>query len=119
MTVESRGGGTAQGEVQVRNVRTEQESNLAETVIDLGGDIVRFGFSLITLPFSIIPTEPRQHLRNATRELLYAVASAPGEVADVAGEVVKDWARDTGAEVPEHHAPHDEMSSASAGGTKK
>lgn len=103
-----------EGEVRVRNVRAERTQSLAGTLANVGGGVARLGFSVVTLPVALLPAEPRQHLRNASRELLYAAAMLPGELAQIAGDVIDDWAQQTGAEVPKQ-APHDEMAPASGG----
>lgn len=81
-----------EGEVRVRNVRPVQNESLLGKVTQLGTGAVEFGLSLMTMPLNILPAESRQHLRNAARELLYAVTSLPGSLADAATEAVKDWA---------------------------
>lgn len=101
---------TEQGEVRVRNVRTQRSGNAMESVVEFGGGVVRLGFSLITLATSILPRESRQHMRNGFVETLYAIASLPGDLVEIGGVSVEDWAREVGVEVS--HAPKDEMATA-------
>lgn len=99
------------GEVRVRSVRARRNDSFAETAMEFGGGVVRLGFSVFTLPLALLPPESRQHMRNATRELMYAFASLPGDFADIAGREVERWA-DEGDDVvppPPARAPMDEM----------
>ncbi len=105
------------GEVRVRSVRTQRNDSFMESAMEFGGGVVRLGFSVFTLPFALLPTETRGHMRNATQELMYAFASLPRDFADVAGAAIEDWAAETddpaaaAATAAPHapHAPHDEM----------
>lgn len=103
------------GEVRVRSVRTRREDSFMESAMELGGGVVRLGFTLFTLPFALLPSESRQHMRNATRELMYAFASLPADFADIAGREIERWAEESDpapapapSSVP--HAPQDEFS---------
>jgi hypothetical protein len=107
-----------QGEVRVRNVTTQRSDSFLESATEFAGGIFRLGFSVATLPFALLPRESRQHMRNATRELMYAFATLPRDFADVAGEAIEDWARDADTPPTSHHAPRDEIKSAPVGGRK-
>ena len=99
------------GEVRVRNVRTRQSESVVEQAVEFGGGIVRLGFSVFTLPLALLPSESRQHMQNATKELMYAFASLPGEFANIAGQAIEDWAGEKDdAPVASGKAPKDEMS---------
>lgn len=102
-----------QGEVRVRNVAPRQRSeSLIETAAEFGGGVVRLGFSVLTLPFAALPPDSRQHMRNATRELMYAFAELPRNFAETAGEAIEDWAKDANAmpsDAGKRHAPRDEI----------
>ncbi len=98
------------GEVRVRSVRTRRNDSFVESAMELGGGVVRVGFSLFTLPFALLPAESRQHMRNATKELMYAFASLPGDFADVAGKEIEKWAAEGGEAPVARTAPKDELS---------
>ena len=98
------------GEVRVRSVRTRRNDSFVESAMEFGGGVVRLGFSVFTLPFALLPSESRQHMQNATRELMYAFASLPGDFAEIAGKEIERWAAegdDTPVAAP--HAPKDEL----------
>lgn len=100
-----------QGEVRVRSVRTSRSNSFAETAMEFGGGVVRLGFGLFTLPLALLPPESRQHMHNATKELMYAFASLPRDFADAAGGAIEEWAEE--GEEPAasvKHAPKDELS---------
>ena len=97
----------AQGEVRVRNVRTRRNDSLVESAVEFGGGLVRIGFSLATLPLALLPSESRQHMRNATKELMYAFATLPRDFADVARGAIDEWADE--ADGSAKKAPHDEV----------
>jgi hypothetical protein len=97
------------GEVRVRSVRTQRSGSFLESAVEVGGGVVRFGYSLLTLPFALLPKESRAHMHNATKELMYAVASLPRDFADAAGAAVEDWAKETDAEAKPAKAPKDEI----------
>jgi hypothetical protein len=100
-----------QGEVRVRNVRTQRSGSAVESVVEFSGGLVRLGFSLITLATSILPRESRQHMRNGFVEAMYAIASLPRDLVEIGGSTVEDWAREVGVEVP-MKAPKDEIATA-------
>jgi hypothetical protein len=82
----------AEGEVRVRNVRTEQSGgNLLNSVMEGGGNIIRVALGIITLPLSILPPEPREQVRNAMQDTIMAVAAFPANWADVVTKAVEDW----------------------------
>jgi len=81
----------AEGEVRVRNVRTQQSGNLLNSVMEGGGNIIRVALGIITLPLSILPPEPREQVRNAMQDTIMAVASFPANWADVVTKAVEDW----------------------------
>lgn len=95
------------GEVRVRSVRTRKNDSFVESAMEFGGGVVRLGFSVFTLPFALLPTESRAHMRNATKELMYAFASLPKDFADIAGKAVEEWAAET--DTPAKGAPKDEI----------
>lgn len=97
-----------QGEVRVRSVRTQRSDNLVESAVEFGGGIVRMGLSVATLPLALLPSTSRQHLRNAAKEALHAVAGLPGDLAKVAGTAIEDWAAKADADTVKV-APKDEM----------
>jgi hypothetical protein len=96
-----------QGEVRVRSVSTRRSDSFIESAVEFGGGIVRVGFSVFTLPLALLPSESRQHVRNAAKEIMYAFAGLPGDIASVAGKAVEDWANDGEAVVKT--APKDEL----------
>lgn len=98
-----------QGEVRVRNVGTRRTDSFVETAVEFGGGLVRLGFSVLSLPLAVLPTETRGHMRNASKELMYAFATLPRDFADVAGEAIEEWAAE-GDKVA-GKAPKDELSS--------
>lgn len=98
-----------QGEVRVRNVGTRRNDSLIETAVEFGGGLVRLGLSVVTLPLAVLPTETRGHMRNATKELLYAIATLPRDFADVASEAIEEWAAE--GEKADAKAPKDELTS--------
>jgi hypothetical protein len=98
-----------QGEVRVRTVRTARSGNLIETVVGFGGGIARVGLSVITLPLAVLPAESRQHLRNAAKEALSAIASLPGDLAKVASTAIDEWAANAENETAAKTAPKDEL----------
>lgn len=118
MTTGTQSGTASEGEVRVRNVRTEtnESGGLIQTVANLGGGVVRLGFAIGTLPLAILPADTRHYLGNAARELLHTAASLPREMAKAATEALEEWSKDTGAEMPS--APKDEMESQSPKGKK-
>ncbi len=87
------------GEVQIRNVPAAQSNSTLETIMEIGGGIARFGFSLFTLPLALLPPVSRQHMRNATRELLYAFATLPRDFAEIAGAEIEQWACEADSDV--------------------
>ncbi|MFV9503242.1 MAG: hypothetical protein AB4911_01615 [Oscillochloridaceae bacterium umkhey_bin13] len=99
------------GEVRVRSVRTRRSDSVVEQAMEFGGGIVRLGFSVFTLPLALLPTESRQHMRNATQELMYAFASLPADFAEIAGKEIEKWAAepDGAPAAAAAHAPKDEM----------
>lgn len=113
---------TTEGEVRVRNVRTESSNSagLVQAVADLGGGVLRLGLAVGTLPLSILPADLRHYIGNAAREIVYAAASLPREMAKAANEALEEWSQETGTEMPSK-APKDEMerAPASKGGSKK
>jgi hypothetical protein len=99
------------GEVRVRSVRTKRNDSIVEQAMELGGGVVRVGFSLFTLPLALLPSESRQHMRNATKELMYAFASLPADFANIAGKEIEKWAAETDKDaVVVATAPKDELS---------
>ncbi|MCU0491583.1 MAG: hypothetical protein MUD01_08345 [Chloroflexaceae bacterium] len=101
------------GEVRVRNVVSRRNDSFVEAATEFGGGIVRLGFSVLSLPLAVLPRETRGHMRNATRELMYAFATLPRDFADVANEAIEDWARaGDDVDTPPRHAPRDEMAKA-------
>jgi hypothetical protein len=99
-----------QGEVRVRSVSTRRSDSFAESAVEFGGGVVRLGFSVFTLPFALLPGQSRQHMRNATKELMYAFAGLPRDFADVAGAAIEDWAAQSDDVAPAAQAPKDELS---------
>jgi hypothetical protein len=97
-----------QGEVRVRSVRTQRSDNFVASAVEFGGGIIRAGLSVATLPLALLPNESRQHLRNATKEVLYAVAGLPGDFAKVANTAIDDWAAKTDGDAAAT-APKDEL----------
>jgi hypothetical protein len=97
------------GEVRVRSVRTRRNDSFVEQAMEFGGGVVRLGFSVFTLPLALLPGESRTHMRNATKELMYAFASLPKDFADVAGAAIEDWAAETDGPAPAKKAPKDEI----------
>ncbi|NWF79663.1 MAG: hypothetical protein HXY37_06375 [Chloroflexi bacterium] len=98
------------GEVRVRNVRTRRNDSFMESAMEFGGGVVRLGFTVFTLPLALLPPESRNHMRNATKELMYAFASLPRDFADIAGEAIEDWAAEKGEPAAaKTKAPKDEM----------
>jgi hypothetical protein len=98
-----------QGEVRVRSVRTRRSDSFVESAVEFGGGVVRLGFSVFTLPFSLLPSESRQHMRNATKELMYAFAGLPADFANIAGEEIEKWAAKSDDDIPVKIAPNDEI----------
>ncbi|NTV65046.1 MAG: hypothetical protein HGA65_16170 [Oscillochloris sp.] len=98
-----------QGEVRVRSVRTARSNNLVETVVAFGGGIARVGLSVVTLPLTVLPADSRQHLRNAAKEALSAVASLPGDLAKVADSAIDEWVAKADSEAEAKTAPKDEL----------
>jgi hypothetical protein len=96
-----------QGDVRVRSVRTQQSSNLVDSAVQFGGGILRTGLSVATLPLALLPGESRQHLRNAAKEVLYAFAGLPGDLAKAANTAIDEWAAKTEGETTA--APKDEL----------
>jgi hypothetical protein len=97
------------GEVRVRSVRTRRNDSFVESAMEFGGGVVRVGFSVFTLPLALLPPESRQHMRNATKELMYAFASLPGDFADIAGKEIEKWAAEGGETPVVKIAPKDEL----------
>lgn len=98
------------GEVRVRSVRTRRSDSFVESAMEFGGGVVRLGFSLFTLPFALMPSETRGHLRNATHELMHAFATLPGDFAEIAGRPIEEWAAETDDPLPPAQtAPRDEI----------
>lgn len=97
-----------QGEVRVRNVSTKRSSNIVGSVFEFGGGLVRMGLTVLSLPLGVLPSETRQHFRNATRELLYAAVTLPREFVDSASEAIENWANETESDTPQK-APNDEL----------
>ncbi len=81
-----------EGEVRVRSVPVRRSDSFVESAMEFGGGIARLGFSLFTLPLALLPQESRQHMRNATKELMYAFASLPRDFAEIAGKSIEKWA---------------------------
>ncbi|WP_028459401.1 hypothetical protein [Chloroflexus sp. Y-396-1] len=81
-----------EGEVRVRSVPVRRSDSFVESAMEFGGGIARLGFSLFTLPLALLPPESRQHMRNATKELMYAFASLPRDFAEIAGKSIEKWA---------------------------
>ncbi|MEI8308318.1 MAG: hypothetical protein WCF99_14770 [Chloroflexales bacterium] len=98
-----------QGEVRVRSVRTQRSGNLVESVVGFGSGIVRMGISVATLPFALLPGVSRQHLENATKEVLYAFAGLPGDLAKAASTVIEEWAAKADGDGAAKTAPKDEL----------
>ncbi|MBX0330788.1 hypothetical protein K2Z83_24325 [Oscillochloris sp. ZM17-4] len=96
-----------QGDVRVRSVRTQRSDSFVESAVEFGGGVLRMGLSVATLPFALLPSESRQHLRNATKEVMYAFAGLPGDLAKVASTAVEDWAAKTDGAAKT--APKDEL----------
>lgn len=99
-----------QGEVRVRSVRTRRSDSLLESAVEFGGGVVRLGLSVAALPLALLPSDSRQHLRNATKEVLHAFAGLPGDLAKVADTAIEDWAAKTDGVTPKT-APKDELTS--------
>lgn len=97
------------GEVRVRSVRTRRNDSFVESAMEFGGGVVRLGFSVFTLPLALLPSQSRGHMRNATKELMYAFASLPRDFADVAGAAIEDWAAETDDVPAPPKAPKDEI----------
>ncbi len=81
-----------EGEVRVRTVPVRRSESFVESVMEFGGGIARLGFTAFTLPLALLPPESRQHMRNATKELMYAFASLPRDFAEIAGKSIEKWA---------------------------
>lgn len=101
-----------QGEVRVRNVSAKRTDDVIGTAVEFGGGLVRLGFGVAKLPLALLPRESRQHLRNAAREVAYALATLPREFVDSASQAIESWAKESEADAPAK-APHDEMTAAS------
>lgn len=101
-----------EGEVRVRNVRTQESGGLLESIADLSGGVVRMGVSVVALPLVLLPRQSRAHLGNAVRELAYAFARLPRDFADIAGAEIEAWADENGVDLKKGGAPRDEMSPA-------
>jgi hypothetical protein len=104
-----------QGEVRVRNVSTQKRNeSILESAVEFGGGLVRTSVSLLMLPIAVLPPESRQHMRNATKELMYAFATLPRDFADIAGTTIEEWASEAEKKDAAHSkkAPHDEVSKA-------
>ncbi len=98
------------GEVRVRSVRTRRSESFVEQAVEFGGGVVRVGFSVVTLPLALLPNESRQHMRNATKELMYAFASLPADFAEIAGQAIENWAAAGESDEPAAaKAPKDEL----------
>jgi len=95
-----------QGEVRVRNVTTKRNDGIVGSVMDLGSGAVKLGMTVVFLPLTLLPKDTRTHVRNAVRELAYALATLPRDLATVAGDAVDDWAKETDG------APRDEIAPA-------
>ncbi|OAN47587.1 hypothetical protein A6A03_10065 [Chloroflexus islandicus] len=81
-----------EGEVRVRSVPVRRSDSFVESAMEFGGGVVRLGFSVFTMPLALLPPESRQHMRNATKELMYAFASLPRDFAEIAGKSIEKWA---------------------------
>ncbi len=81
-----------EGEVRIRSVPVRRSDSFVESAMEFGGGIARLGFSLFTLPLALLPPESRRHMRNATKELMYAFASLPRDFAEIAGKSIEKWA---------------------------
>jgi hypothetical protein len=81
-----------EGEVRVRSIPVRRSDSFVESAMDFGGGIARLGFAVFTLPLALLPPESRQHMRNATKELMYAFASLPRDFAEIAGKSIEKWA---------------------------
>jgi hypothetical protein len=99
-----------QGEVRVRSVRSVRSDSFVETAMEFGGGVVRLGFSLFTLPLALLPSDTRHHMQNATKELMYAFASLPRDFADIAGQSIEEWAKESDVAPTTSSAPRDEVS---------
>jgi len=67
------------------------------------------GISVATLPLALLPGASREHLRNATKEVLYAFAGLPGDLAKAASTVIEEWAAKTDNDGAVKAAPKDEL----------
>lgn len=81
-----------EGEVRVRNVRTPQENNVLGSVMEGGSNVVRMILGVFTLPLSILPANTREQARTTVQDTVKAVASFPGDWANVVSKAVQDWA---------------------------
>jgi hypothetical protein len=70
-----------------------------ESVIELSGGVVRLGLSALALATSVLPKQSRQHMRNGFIESMYAVATLPGDLVNLGGGTIEDWAREVGVDV--------------------
>ncbi|MGQ9927013.1 MAG: hypothetical protein ACUVS4_09095, partial [Chloroflexaceae bacterium] len=62
------------------------------TVEGVVAPVARFGYGLLDLGLGLLPSQSRQHMRNAIRELSYAFASLPRDFAEIAGYEIEPWA---------------------------
>ena len=65
---------------------------MLDTVEGVAGGVARFGYGLLDMGLGLLPSQSRQHMRNAIRELSYAFASLPGDFAEIAGDEIERWA---------------------------
>jgi hypothetical protein len=87
---------TNEGDVRVRNVRTQaQGKDLFGSLLEGGNTLVRMGLGLLTLPLTILPPEPRQQVRQTIHDIMLALISLPRELAEVATTAIEEWATET------------------------
>ena len=65
---------------------------MLDTVEGVAGGVARFGYGLLDMGLGLLPSQSRQHMRNAIRELSYAFASLPADFAEIAGVEIERWA---------------------------
>ncbi|WP_298483204.1 lamin tail domain-containing protein [uncultured Chloroflexus sp.] len=77
------------------SIRSRNNDPLYDAIETTTIRIGRFGYGLLRLPLSLLPSQSRTHMERALYELSHGFASLPGDFARIAEHEIKRWIDET------------------------